>query len=54
MDEASVQFDICVSFSDLTVIVGWQKRHSACEHIMPLVPTGSLPDQVEENQGGSS
>jgi len=39
---------LCVPFSALTQTVQWQKGHLARRNSIPLIPSGSLPEKVEE------
>jgi len=37
-----------VAFTALTVMVGRHKGHPTCKNPILLIPSGSLPEQVEE------
>jgi len=36
----------------LALLVWWQKDHLACRKPVPLIPKGSVPEQVEQEVDG--
>jgi len=38
---------LCVAFSALMLMLGWQEGHVAHINAVPLIPTASLQEQVE-------
>jgi len=44
---------LCVYFSALTLMVGWQEGHGACRNRIPLILNDSFLEQAEEDPRGT-
>jgi len=40
---------LCVPFSALTLVFGWQDGHPARNKTIPLIPRGTVSEQVEDD-----